>query len=100
MVTFDLLLPDAGFSTLVPEKPDSFLIEGSIHGGRNLVLIYLRHAIHEIYVYDSTTGRSLGRIFDDLMGSIKVVGRRDENVMFVEYNSFVSPGTVYRQVFG
>jgi len=96
---FDVQHADAGLTTLVAEDPGALLTAASIHAGNHLVLIYLHDAKHEIHVHDLATGQLLRRILEELVGTLMVTGRREDNDMFIHYSGFISPGTVYRRVF-
>nr|7ZAZ_AAA Chain AAA, Prolyl endopeptidase [Omphalotus olearius]7ZAZ_BBB Chain BBB, Prolyl endopeptidase [Omphalotus olearius]7ZAZ_CCC Chain CCC, Prolyl endopeptidase [Omphalotus olearius]7ZAZ_DDD Chain DDD, Prolyl endopeptidase [Omphalotus olearius] len=100
VATFDANHPDEGLTTLIAEDPNAFLVSASIHAQDKLLLVYLRNASHEIHIRDLTTGKPLGRIFEDLLGQFMVSGRRQDNDIFVLFSSFLSPGTVYRYTFG
>jgi prolyl oligopeptidase len=93
---YDVESPNPGFTTLVAENPEAMLTSASIHSRDNLVLVYLRDAKHEIHIHDLLTGKPLRQIFEDLIGTLSVIGRREDSSMFIYYSGFVSPGSVYR----
>lgn len=99
IASFDVNYPEAGFTTLVPEHPDSVLTEANIYGTDKLVLVYQQNARHEIHIHDLNTGKQLRQLFKDDAGQVTTVsGGQTDNEMFIYYSDFMSPGTIYRQV--
>lgn len=78
---------------IIPEGDDALYITQLIHD--EFVIVRLHHAYHRLFRY-ALDGTLLGEIALPTMGSIiEINGRREHNVMYFQFQSFLYPPTVF-----
>ena len=63
-----------------------------------LLVVYMRDVKDELWVFDLRTGKTVGRVGEEIVGSVQVkqtVGRRTKGDLFLKVTSFLAPDTVY-----
>lgn len=88
--------PSVTLEDLVPEDADGGLLSSAtVVDHDKLLLIYSRNVIDELWQYDLKSGKKVGRLLPNLVGSIgQISGKREDSTSYVSSSSFVSPGTI------
>ncbi|KAJ3217087.1 hypothetical protein HDU67_008556 [Dinochytrium kinnereticum] len=98
IVKYDLAHPEKGFEEIIGEKED--VIELCNLADKNkLILVYLQHVKHVIFVHDIVTGKALDSYDLPLpLGSIiqSMSSKKEDSEIYYKYASFTSPGTIIR----
>lgn len=119
LVSVDISEPAEGrkFKDVIPEDKDAQLEDVAVVNNDKLVVVYKRNVSHlrsksevnshvvrlmkvkdELYIY-SMQGVRLTRLAEDFVGSMSVVGRREQHWLFVNLTSFTTPGITVRYDF-
>ncbi|KAF8924439.1 hypothetical protein BGZ58_001782, partial [Dissophora ornata] len=98
VVKCDLNKPKDGFVDVVPEGKD-VLSNSQVVNNDKLILQYLRDVKDVLLVHDLTTGAFLHQINVPVGTVASTAGRREDNELFIQFMSFLTPGTIYRYDF-
>jgi prolyl oligopeptidase len=92
---YDLTKPSDGFIEVIPESDDLISFAFVINHDK-LVVSRLHHVKDVVTVYNLYSGDELFKL-PLPMGSIigQITGKRDHDVTFYSFSSFLSPGTTY-----
>ncbi|KAF5777702.1 putative prolyl oligopeptidase [Helianthus annuus] len=95
VVRVDLKKPDHWIEVLQESKND--VIESVLPINRNqMIVTYLSDCKHVLQIRDFESGALLHKLPIDI-GSIDYISaRREDNMFFVKFSSFINPGVVYR----
>ncbi|KAF7799102.1 hypothetical protein EIP86_010332 [Pleurotus ostreatoroseus] len=83
---------------VIPEDKDAQLEDICVVNNDILAVVYKRNVKDEIYLY-SMQGIRLSRLAEDFVGSMSLIGRREQSWFFVNMSSFTTPGLIARYDF-
>ncbi|KAJ3091557.1 hypothetical protein HK102_000096 [Quaeritorhiza haematococci] len=99
VVKYDLKEPEKGFVEVVPERQEVLQWNVVVNKDK-LVLVYLQDVKHVIHLCSLATGKPVGeqKELPLPLGSIvnSMTGRKEDDEMFYQFASFLTPGMIYR----
>ncbi|KAG0358405.1 prolyl endopeptidase-like protein [Gamsiella multidivaricata] len=98
IVKYDLDKPAEGFVEVVPESKD-VLDNSQVVSDDKLVLHYIHHVTSKIVVHDLPTGKFIHEIKIPVGTIVSISARREDTELFIQFMSFLTPGTIYRYDF-
>ncbi len=80
------------WTDLVPEDPGGAVLQDAVLAGDRVVVVRSRHAVSEVAIHDRTTGAWRADVGLPGLGSIDILGRRDEGPeAWIGYTDHVTP---------
>ncbi|CAI0382268.1 unnamed protein product [Linum tenue] len=99
LVRVDLNDPSS-WTDVVPESEKDVLESADVVNGDKLILSYLSDVKNVLEIRDLRTGSFLHQLPIDIGTVTGVSARRQDNVAFIGFTSFLSPGIIYQCDFG
>lgn len=95
LVRVDLEKPNT-WADVLPESDKDVLESACAVNGNQLIVSYLSDVKHLIQVRDLKSGSLLHELPIDIGTVYDISARREDNVVFISFTSFLSPGIVYQ----
>lgn len=95
LVRVDLEKPNT-WADVLPESDKDVLESACAVNGNQLIVSYLSDVKHLIQVRDLKSGSLLHQLPIDIGTVYDISARREDNVVFISFTSFLSPGIVYQ----
>lgn len=95
LVRVDLEKPNT-WADVLPESDKDVLESAYAVNGNQLIVSYLSDVKHLIQVRDLKSGSLLHELPIDIGTVYDISARREDNVVFISFTSFLSPGIVYQ----
>lgn len=86
--------PVEEWTELVPEHPENVLSSALAVNSNQLCLVYMEHAHDQLSIHALATGEKLYQIPLPDIGSVSVVGNRDNDFLMYKFTSFLYAGIV------
>ena len=100
IVKYDLKKEEEGFLEHLAEHPDAILTTAFVVNHDKLLLIRSQDVKDQLTIHALESGKKLGRIGANLIGSFgQVTGKRHHEAFFFKVIGFNNPGVVYRYSF-
>ncbi|KAF9897310.1 hypothetical protein BX616_005827 [Lobosporangium transversale] len=98
VVKYDLTKPEEGFVEIVPQTED-VLTEAAVVDQDKLILHYIHDVKSVLRVHNLITGKYLNDIKVPVGTVTGISGKIKDKDLFIQFMSFLSPGTIYRYQF-